>query len=205
MEKINTKGQILDAALELFSKKGFEATSIAEIADAVGLKKASLYSHFTSKQDILDSLTQIAISEYESNSIMSSSRWDDPEFTKGKENLNFEDVKKVIKEHFEYVIHDPDISRMRKLLIIEQFQNEELRKFQSKQSYEDVIRYNTGLLKFLIKNGNLRDDNTEIMAAQFSWPISMWINLCDREPWREEEATALLDKHIDQFFRIYKK
>ena len=58
MEKQKTKQRILDAALELFSTQGFEATSIAQIADAVGVRKASLYSHFDSKQDILDRLIE---------------------------------------------------------------------------------------------------------------------------------------------------
>ena len=55
MEKQKTKQRILDAALELFSTQGFKATSIAQIADAVGVRKAYMYSHFDSKQHILDS------------------------------------------------------------------------------------------------------------------------------------------------------
>ena len=47
MEKQNTKGEIIKAALELFSVQGFEATSISQIAEAVGIRKASLYSHFS--------------------------------------------------------------------------------------------------------------------------------------------------------------
>ena len=39
MERGNTKQEILDAALELFSVQGFEATSIAQIAGAVGIRK----------------------------------------------------------------------------------------------------------------------------------------------------------------------
>lgn len=39
MEKNNTKQEILDTALELFSVQGFEATSISQIADAVGIRK----------------------------------------------------------------------------------------------------------------------------------------------------------------------
>ena len=64
MEKQKTKQRILDAALELFSTQGFEATSIAQIADAVGVRKASLYSHFDSKQDILDRLKAKGIDAY---------------------------------------------------------------------------------------------------------------------------------------------
>ena len=41
------------------------------------------------------------------------------------------------------------------------------------------------------------------MAAQFCLPISVWINLCDREPAREAEIMALVDQHIRQFFRVY--
>ena len=54
--KGNTRQEILDAALELFSVQGFEATSISQLAEAVGIRKASLYSHFENKQAILDTL-----------------------------------------------------------------------------------------------------------------------------------------------------
>ena len=112
MERGNTKQEILVASLELFSVQGFEATSISQIADAVGIRKASLYSHFESKQAILDAL-----------------------------------IKDVLEQ---YGAHDP-----------------------------------------------------EIMAAQFCLPISVWINLCDREPDREPEIMELVDKHIRQFFKVY--
>lgn len=44
--------EILDAASELFTRKGFATTSTHEIADAVGIRQASLYYHFPSKRDI---------------------------------------------------------------------------------------------------------------------------------------------------------
>lgn len=34
-------------------------------------------------------------------------------------------------------------------------------------------------------------------------PISVWINLCDREPEREQEITDLIERHVRQFFRMY--
>ena len=43
------------------------------------------------------------------------------------------------------------------------------------------------------------------MAAQFCLPISVWINLCDREPGREPEVVALVDRHVRQFFAVYQK
>ncbi|TCK01011.1 TetR/AcrR family transcriptional regulator [Nocardia alba] len=48
-----TKQAIRDAAVQLFSAKGFEQTSLREVADVVGITKASLYYHYASKLDLL--------------------------------------------------------------------------------------------------------------------------------------------------------
>lgn len=40
MDNKSTKQRILDAALDLFSTQGFEATSVSQIADEVGIRKA---------------------------------------------------------------------------------------------------------------------------------------------------------------------
>ncbi len=48
-----TRERILDIALELFNEKGYENTSIREIAERLGTTKAALYYYFARKQDIL--------------------------------------------------------------------------------------------------------------------------------------------------------
>ncbi|GGK69621.1 TetR/AcrR family transcriptional regulator [Nocardia camponoti] len=48
-----TKAAIRDAALKLFAAKGFEQASLREVADMVGITKASLYYHYASKLDLL--------------------------------------------------------------------------------------------------------------------------------------------------------
>ena len=58
------------------------------------------------------------------------------------------------------------------MLVIEQFQNPELAKLQTRQNYSDVMQYFTGLIKYLIRQGVLREDDSEIMAAQLCLPIS---------------------------------
>ena len=205
MEKVNTKNQILDVALDLFSIRGYEATSISQIADAVGIRKASLYSHFASKQDILDTLVEELTKEYNQHSIFAKADWDDPQFTKDKKGRSVESIISEIQGQIRHIIHDPKISKIRMMLTIEQYQSEPLKKIQSELTYEGVLRYNLGQIRFLIREGILKDDDPDIMAAQFAWPISMWTNLCDREPEREIEAMELLDRHIRQFFRVYGK
>jgi len=50
---VNTRERILDAALDLFTEQGFDGTSLRQIAEQLGVTKAALYYHFTSKDDIL--------------------------------------------------------------------------------------------------------------------------------------------------------
>ena len=116
-----------------------------------------------------------------------------------------DDAVQMIQGQLRYILHDAAIGRARKMLVIEQFRNPELAKLQTKQNYSDVLRYFTGLIKCLIQKGVLAGDDPEIMAAQFCLPVSVWINLCDREPERETEVMELVDKHIRQFFRLYQR
>jgi AcrR family transcriptional regulator len=55
--------EILDAAAELFTTVGYAATSTRRIADAVGMRQASLYHHFPTKDDILDALLAGTVDE----------------------------------------------------------------------------------------------------------------------------------------------
>ena len=128
MARENTKQQILEAALELFSEKGFEASSMSEIADTVGIKKASLYCHYTNKQDILDKLIDVLKGEYDRNSIFADIDWDNPAFIRAGKGFKPDDISEMIKKQIKYIINAPYISKIRKLLIIEQFRNPALKK-----------------------------------------------------------------------------
>ena len=204
MERGNTKQEILEASLELFSVQGFEATSISQIASAVGIRKASLYSHFENKQAILDALVKDVLEQYVEHSIFAKADWDQYDDTEDKPALTPDAAAQMILGQVRYILHDPYISRARKMLAIEQFQNPELAKLQTKQNYSDVMRYFTGLVKYLIRHDVLTEDDPEIMAAQLCLPISTWINLCDREPDREAEVMELISRHIQQFFKVYR-
>lgn len=55
---MKTREKILDEALRLFARRGYYAVSVAEIADAVGIKAPSLYKHYSSKRAIFDSIIE---------------------------------------------------------------------------------------------------------------------------------------------------
>jgi len=55
-KRVDTKAEAQRVALALFTQKGFDATSLREIAEQLGVSKAALYYHFKSKDAIVASL-----------------------------------------------------------------------------------------------------------------------------------------------------
>ena len=56
--RTDTRSQLQSVALELFAEKGYDATSLREIAENLGITKAAVYYHFRSKDEILASLIE---------------------------------------------------------------------------------------------------------------------------------------------------
>ncbi len=60
------KNEILDKSLELFAGKGYFGTHMDDIAKAVGIKKASLYSHYSGKESIFTAVFNNILEDYSS-------------------------------------------------------------------------------------------------------------------------------------------
>ena len=56
-----TKRKIFEASMKLFAEKGYDATSIDEIIETVGVAKGTLYYHFSCKEEILNFLVEEGI------------------------------------------------------------------------------------------------------------------------------------------------
>lgn len=62
-----TRQRIVDAATDLFARKGFHATSVADVASAVTLTKGALYHHFETKEDLFHAVVLGVRSAWETN------------------------------------------------------------------------------------------------------------------------------------------
>lgn len=52
------RNEILDAAQQLFARKGYDQTSVQDVLDAAGISKGAFYHYFDSKVEVLDDLTE---------------------------------------------------------------------------------------------------------------------------------------------------
>jgi len=63
---LKPKNRILEASIKLFAEKGFDATSVDEIARNAEINKAMIYYYFSSKEELLSSIIRKSINEFTS-------------------------------------------------------------------------------------------------------------------------------------------
>ena len=203
---MTTKERILDLSLELFSKYGYQGTSVKNIADAVGIKDSSLYKHFKSKKEIFDTIVVEMSGRME---VMSKANGL-PDETNVEEaadiyrNLSLESLLSLSEQIFLYYLKDPFASRFRRMLVIEQYQDLEIYQIYREIFMDAAISYQTILFKRMIETGAFKGEDPEAMAVHFYAPIFFLLNKYDQEPEKEEEAKASLKRQIMEFARIYK-
>ena len=190
----------------MFAAKGYDAVSVAQIAEAVGIKAPSLYKHYKSKQDIFEAI--IAQMEERYRQQAGAMRLNGGEPGADKElflALPEEQLVQLGAGLFLYFLHDDEVRKFRQMLTIEQYNNGELAALYTKQYVDDPLAYQGALFGMLAQEGLLLGEAPDVMALHFYAPIQLLLTLCDRQPEREPEALQLLERHIRQFNRLYQR
>ena len=199
----DTKERIRDAALELFSEKGYPGTAMSDIAKKIGLTKAALYKHYASKQDIFDAIVESTAAQYEQYAEqidvhVQDAKQDLSVFT----GISADALAEKVRRIFLYSLHDATISRFRRMLTIEQFRSPELSRLYSQRYVERMVAYHAGVFRRLIEAGKVRKEPPETLAMLYVAPVITLLGVCDREPAKEEESLQKLDDHVRLFYRM---
>ena len=203
-EFMDTKHRILDEALTLFSEKGYANVYVSDIAERVGIKAPSLYKHYRNKRAIFDAIIDEMNHRFEQQAqALSISGTDPTADAEVYKNMDEEHLIKLGNDLFRYYLHDSYTKRFRKMLTLEQFQDQELARVYSQQYFDMPLSYQGMLLGLMVSQGLLVTGNVPIMTLQFYAPIYMLLTVCDREPSREQETMELLEGHIRQFDQLY--
>lgn len=162
---ITTRDRIIDAGIDLFAKKGFEATSMREIAEAVGIKKSSLYSHFKGKDEILETILKHFIGELSKTNYQQSSQSamiDQVLSSSGPEGLT-----DIVWKKFAESMENPRILRIWRMIAIEMCRNAMIRSFFRRQVIDQPTYFWEKAFRAMMEKGMIRPSDPALLAREY--------------------------------------
>ena len=169
---MNTKEKIFDVSLDLFSKRGYDSVSLREIAEEVGIKKSSIYSHYSSKEAILMDIFKYFTDQFEYDEMLNS------------KDLTLSDRNEILLENPELFYHQGSEAikqmlaeernlKIFKLIFIQMYYNEDIRVFFQNEILVKPLIFWNGFFTILKENGIIKkDSNPKLLAKEYySFPI----------------------------------
>lgn len=202
----NTKDIIIYQALTLFSEGGYEGVSMRDIAAAVGIKAASLYNHFKSKEDIFTSIINEMSKRYEEAVMrMQVPHGEMGEVVKAYMHVTEETLIEIARQMFLYFLKDDFASKFRRMLTIEQFRNTQTGEVFQSFFIDGAINFEKTLFENMMKQDGFIKCDPYIMALHFYSPMFLLLGKYDRLPDKEGEALDILARHVKQFSAVYSR
>ncbi len=191
----STKERILEEALKLFSQSGYMGTSMNDIAAKLGVTKAALYKHYTSKREILDSIVE-KMNQMDAERIK---KYDMPE---GKmeeviaeyKDTAFDKIKKFTKVQFLHWTQEEFPCCFRKMLTLEQYRDAEMAKLYQNYLAEGPLSYIETIFEGITNHG----EDARQLALDFYGPIFLLYSIYDGTE-EKESVVKLVDRHVDRF------
>lgn len=199
----DTKGKILSTALQLFARDGYEAVSVRNIAEELGITKGALYRHYKNKRDIFDSIVDRMIqidSQRAKEYQMPIEKYD--EMSDSYENTSWEDIEKYTIEQLKFWTEDNFALLFRRMLTLEQYRNAEMAELYSQCIVEGPVSYMEDLFRELTKKGVLKEENPRQLAVEYYAPLFLLIGMSDKKG-ENEEYVEILRKYIKQFIQSH--
>ncbi len=201
---MHTRERILLEALRLFSRKGYDAVSVEQIADAVGVKAPSLYKHYRSKQDIFDAIFEETAKRYGAfTDSISVHMGDSAQDLQVFHSITADGLVEKVKSLISYSLHDEFVSQFRRMATIEQFRSPELSALYSRRYVTQILDYHKELFQRMIAAGVMRQEDPGLLAMMYASPILILLGECDRHPEREAEIMDALEQHVRLFHQTF--
>ncbi|GII32264.1 TetR/AcrR family transcriptional regulator [Planotetraspora mira] len=174
----NTRTRIQEVAIKLFTEQGYEATSLREIAEALGVTKAALYYHFKTKEDIVASLT-----EDRAEAIQALVTW-------AKEQPRTPETRREIVRRY-----SEDMTRGRHHEVM-RFMERNQTALRGHGKVEEMRERMTGLIDVLCDPGDSPAVRLRRSMAVFAMH-AVWFVLIDQKVTDEERIEAALDVALE--------
>jgi AcrR family transcriptional regulator len=159
--------KILDAAADLFSRKGFYAVSIREITRTVGIKESSLYNHFRNKDQLLEEILDLFQSQEEEFFSGLSSTTEIEKIAKSGK------MKKFLSDELHCFIKfwdSPERERLWFVVSMEQHRNPRAARL-ILQGFKQTRRALKTLIQVLIDHNMIAPQNSDLLAAEYTYTM----------------------------------
>lgn len=201
MVETSTRQRALDAALELFSQKGYDAVSMGDIAGALGIKAPSLYKHFKGKEELYSALTPMIQERYQTLWAEAGQRQEQLEHDVrllgllASERLEQETLAWLHAE-----LAESQGTYCRRFLALGQFADSQT---YDRWLWEEPLALYESFFDRLIQQEVLRRGDPHVMAVEYLAPLFQLLALRDRRPDREGTYLEEARRHIRQFHRVF--
>ena len=197
-----TKDRILDVALRLFARDGYEATSTSAIAGELGMTKGALYKHFPSKQAIFDSLVEQMLEKHRATVLKSGGAAGAiANAARAYATASPESMAALGETLFRHWVEDESAVAFRRTLSIERFHNERAAAAYDEFFVNGPLAHHEALFGQMVEIGALDGDPAQ-MALDFWAPVPLLMQAVDGNMVCEE-AVARIRSHILAFAEKY--
>ena len=100
-------------------------------------------------------------------------------------------------------MHDEKIIMTREILLTEQFHDARVRALATKHFGAGLEALFTKLFVGMMENGSMKHGDPAMLAFAYTAPISTLVQLCDREPERQEDMMEKIKAFIEHFILTY--
>lgn len=191
----DTKQSILVAALELYSRNGYEATSIRQLSKAVGVRESAIYVHFKNKQHIL----QILMETYGPGRDVQA--FVDLKASKG--SLDYKNSLLTVVETMIDHWCEPEEIMFYRLMMSESLRGSSSFREESKVIVDQVRAQIRNFFSQLIENSPLKDLGIDFVEAEFIGPMMFMRQqtlLMNEVPGHRDILKTFARQHIDFLF-----
>jgi len=159
-----TKEKIFDAAVDLFAEKGYDGVSIRDIGRAVGITEGAVYKHYSSKDEILDSIFAYVESRIYPRAPAGS-------IDTIVESLSF---REILESMPRAMIADPCLTKVTRIMVIEMYHNDKIRDYVRKELFERPAEETEVMFRKLMEKGKIRPCDPGAMATLFISYLVYW-------------------------------
>lgn len=198
----DTKEHILQTALRLFARDGYEAVSVSEIAVELEMTKGALYRHYKNKRDIFDSIVERVYQEDEAHSkeyqVPVRIFEEEPQLYR---NVAMENIKAFMEAQFRFWLEDDFSIHIRKMLSLERYRNPLMSDLYQKLFVSGPLNYMSDIFREMMKQGILTEQDPKLLAVEFCSPFYFLLSLSDISHGKNEIIDlfqAHLEKHMKE-------